>query len=120
METLKVHLFKGSFGPFLALLNEHEVKYQMHATRSGVPMASSETLEIIKVIGSATFWPSLAMVIVAFLSRNRSRKVVITTANNKVVQAEGMSQKELETVLEKAVSLMAVETKPESNGEGES
>ena len=28
MGTLPVHLFKDSLGPFLALLNEHQVKYQ--------------------------------------------------------------------------------------------
>lgn len=121
METLKVHLFKASFGPFLSLLNEHEVKYQIHAARSGVPTASSEVLEIIKVLGSATFWPSVAAVIIAYLNRSRTRKVIITTAENQVVHAEGMTQKELEAVLEKAANITAIETaKPDLSGKGES
>ena len=47
METLSVHLFRDSFGPFIALLNEHEVRYSMRQVRSGVPMASSEIVEIL-------------------------------------------------------------------------
>jgi len=29
LETLPVHLFRDSFGPFITLLNEHEVRYSM-------------------------------------------------------------------------------------------
>lgn len=110
VETLKVNLLKASFGPFVTLLNEHEVKYQIQASRSGVPMASSEILEIIKVLGSATFWPAVAAVIIAYLNRSRSRKIIITTKDNQVIHAEGMTQKELEAVLEMAASIAPIET----------
>ena len=31
---LPVHVFKGSFGPIVALLNEHQVKYGIDQRRS--------------------------------------------------------------------------------------
>jgi hypothetical protein len=116
METLPVHLFKDSFGPFLALLNEHQVKYQMRDVRAGVPMASSGVIEIIQAIGNAAMWGALATVLVAFINSRRGRKVIITTKDNTVVHAEGLSPKELEKVLEQAKNLTAIEPK-ESQGE---
>lgn len=118
METIPVHLFKNSFGPFLALLNEHEVKYHMRAVRSGIPMASPDTLEIIKVLGSATFWPALATVVVAFINRKKDRKVIITTKENTVVHVEGMSTSEIERILQQARNITAIDTsKNEENPE---
>ena len=109
MITLPVHLFKDSFGPFLALLNEHGIKYQMREVRMGVPMASGGTLEIVQAVGSAAFWASLATVLVAFINSRRGRKVIITTKEGTVVHAEGLSLKELETVLERAQNLTAID-----------
>ena len=48
METLSVHLFKDSFGPFIALLNEDQVKCQMREIRSGILMGSSDVVEIVQ------------------------------------------------------------------------
>jgi hypothetical protein len=107
METLPVHVFKDSFGPFIALLNEHNVKYTMREVRSGVPMAASGVIELLQ---SAAMWGALATVIVAFINSRRSRKVIITTKDNTVVHAEGLSPKELEKVLTQAKSLTAIET----------
>lgn len=111
METLPVHLFKSSFGPFLEELNAHGVRYQMRAVRSGVPMASGEALEIVKVLGSATFWPAVASVVVAFINKRNGRKVIITTRDQTVVHAEGLSMAELERVLEAAANITAIDPK---------
>lgn len=108
--TLPVHLFKASFGPFVQLLNEHKLTYQMREVRSGAIMASGGTLELVHVIGNAAFWASLASVVVAFINSRRSRKVSITTKDGTVVHAEGLSQKELEKVLEQARNLTAIDT----------
>ena len=109
LETLPVHLFKDSFGPFLALLNEHQVKYQMSESRYGVPMASSGVIEIVHAVGGAAMWGALAAVLVAFINSRRGRKVIITTKDNTVVHAEGLSPKELEKVLEQAKNLTAID-----------
>ena len=108
MNTLPVHLFKDSFGPFVELLNEHGIKYQMREVRMGVPMASGGTLELVQAVGNAAFWASLATVLVAFINSRRGRKVIITTKDGTVVHAEGLSPKELERVLEHAKNLTAI------------
>lgn len=122
MQTLPVHLFKESFGPFLALLNEHHVKYQMRQVRGGAPMASGEVVEIVHAIGNAAVWGALATVIVAFINSRRGRKVIITTKDNTVVHAEGLSPTELERVLEHAKGLSAIDpnkpTDPKALSEG--
>lgn len=44
MESLPIHLFRDSFGPFMALLNEHDLKYTMREQCSAVLMAASGPL----------------------------------------------------------------------------
>lgn len=114
METLPVHLFKSSFGPFVDELNAHGLRYQLRAVRAGVPMASGEALEIVKALGSATFWPALAAVVVAFINKRNGRKVIITKRDQTVVHAEGLSLAELEKVLAAAANITAID--PSSGG----
>ena len=107
MESLPVHLFKDSFGPFMSLLNEHNVAYSMREQRSGVQMAASGVVEVLQ---TAAMWGSLASVIIAFLKYRHSRKVIITTKENEIIHAEGLTHKELESILTRAKSLTAIET----------
>lgn len=109
-DTLPVHLFKESFGAFTSLLNEHGVKYQMRAVRMGMPAASGGVIEILQVVGDAAIWGSLAAVIMAFIKSRNGRKVSVTTKEGTVIQAEGLSAKELEKLLEQAQSMMAIDT----------
>lgn len=118
METLPIHLFKSSFGPFLELLNEHEIKYQMREVRAGIPMASGGTLEVIKAIGDATFWPAIAAVVVAFINRRSGCKVIITTKDHTVVHVEGLSIQELEEVLKLANNITAIDPNPIGGASG--
>ena len=108
METLQVHLFKDSFGPFLKLLNENEVPYKIHSQRSLEPMACAEILEILKSDG---LWGGLATVIVAFLKYRNSRKIIVTTNDNQIIHAENISKDELKEILKKAKSITVMETK---------
>ena len=108
MQSLPVHLFKDSFGPFLALLNENQVPYKLREQRAGVPMASSEVIEVLQ---SAAMWGGLASVIVAFLKVSHGRKIIITSNDNKVIYAAGLTRKELERVLDDVKNLTAIETK---------
>ena len=107
MDTLPIHVFKDSFGPVLELLNEHNIKYQMNQTRSGDVMASSGILEIIL---SPAMWGSLATIVVMFIKAKHGRKVVITTKDNKVIHAEGLTKEELEPILKEAKNLAAIDT----------
>ncbi len=108
MESIQIHLFKDSFSPFLTLLNEKEVQYKMRAVRSAEPMACAEIIEILKTDG---FWQGLAAVIVAFIKYRNSRKVIITTNDNKIIHAENLSKEELEKILKESKSVTAIESK---------
>jgi hypothetical protein len=119
MDALPVHLFRSSFGPFLEPLNEHELRYDMRQVRSVVPMASGSSLEIIKVIGDAAFWPAVAAVVIAFINGRNGRKVIITTNNKMIVHAEGLSLRELERVLQIAENMTAIDPNtPKGDGSG--
>ena len=77
----------------------------MREVRMNVPVATGGTLEIIQAVGNVAMWGSLATVIVAFIKSRRGRKVIITTKDGSVVHAEGLSQAELNDLLEKAQNL---------------
>ena len=116
VDTLHVYLFKDSFTPFVALLNEHQVKYQTQEVRTGVQMAPSAVIEIVQAVGNAAMWVALAKVLVAFINSRHGRKVMITTKDNIVIHAEGLSAKELEQILQQAKNLTAID--PTKHEEG--
>ena len=105
METLPLHLFKESLSEILGLLNEHDVRYQMREVRMNVPVASGGTLEIIQAVGNVAMWGSLATVLVTYIKSRRGRKVIVTTKDGAVVHAEGLSESELNALLDKAKTL---------------
>ena len=109
MRTLPVRVFKDSAGPFIALLNEHHVRYTMREHRSGEIRASAEIIDLLQ---SAALWPSLAVVIVAFIASRSSREVMITTKLNAIVhvRAKGYALQEVEKVLPQAKKITAFET----------
>lgn len=107
MKNLELHLFSDSFGPFVTLLNERSINYQMRQVRSELPMASSEIVELLR---AASLLPSLAVVICAFLKNKRSRKVIITTEDNTIVHIEGLNEAEVLKILKQAKSITAIET----------
>lgn len=121
METLPVKLFEDSFGPFLALLNEHGVKYQVRKARPGVFMAAGTTIEIVQqAIGNAAMWGAFATVVVAYINRRRGRKVIITTKENTIIHAEGLSERELDRILENAKNVIAFDpNKPEDGSKAQ-
>ena len=106
MEILPIHVFKNSFGQIVELLNEHEIKYQIQQTRSGEIVASSGVLEIIL---SPAMWGALATVVVMFIKTKHGRKVIITTKDNKIIQAEGLTKEELEPILKEAKNIAAID-----------
>lgn len=110
MSNLTVSLFKDSFDPFVALLDEHEIEYKTRAIPLGTFMASAETIEIIQgVVGNAAMWGALATVVVAYIKARPARKVIITTRENTIIHAEGLTKKELESVLAQAKNLTAID-----------
>ncbi|MDQ6996098.1 MAG: hypothetical protein Q9M82_01400 [Mariprofundus sp.] len=115
MEYFKIHVFKSSFAPIVGLLNEHKVKYQMREIRSGEIMASSGVIEVLQ---SAAIWGALASIIIAFVNNRNGRKVIITTKDNRVIHAEGLNSKELESIIKQSKYLLAID--PSQREEDES
>ncbi len=108
ISVLHAHVFKDSRDPFIALLNEYGVDHEELMLKANVVMAGGFIIDILQ--SSAPWAASLATVICAFLKNRRSRKVIITKADNTVVHCEGLSQKEIESVLSQAKSLTAIDT----------
>lgn len=109
-QVLPVYLSRESFGDFISLLNEYEIKYQMQSMRSSVVMASSGVIELVQALGNAAMWGALATVIVAFINRRKGRKVIITTEDNSVIHTEGLSMEELKAVLEHAKNINLIDS----------
>ena len=101
---IELSLFRDSSGPFTALLREGGIPFTPRTPRVGV-MNSGYDLEI-----HSRDTPALATVICAFLKNRRSRKVIITTRDNTVIHAQGLSQPELERVIAQAKNLTVIET----------
>lgn len=54
----------------------------------------------------------LTQVIIAFIKARHSRKVTITTKDNRVIHAESLSESDLERIILEAKNIMAIETRP--------
>jgi hypothetical protein len=48
-------------------------------------------------------------------ARTNGRRVIITTKDNTVIHAEGLSKKELEEILKNSISLSAIDHKSQRN-----
>lgn len=114
MSNYRIVLFKDSFEPITGLLKENGIEHQIPMQRSGVMAGPSGVIEVLQ---SPAIWAALSTVIVSYLKYKNSRKVMITTKDNKVVHAEGLNEKELEEILESSKEFTAFDSrkdKPEN------
>jgi hypothetical protein len=51
----------------------------------------------------------LAAVVIAFIKSRNGRKVTITTKDDQIIHAEGLNPNELEKILERSKSLIAID-----------
>ena len=106
--SIKIHFFERGGAELLKMLVEQ--KLSPIERRSLEPQAASHTVEIIKAIGELAIFPSLASVLCAWLKNRRSRKLIITLADKTIIHSEGLSQKEIESLLPKTASVTAIDT----------
>lgn len=78
----------------------------MRQIRSGQVMASSGVLELII---SPAMWAALAAIVIAFIKNKHGRKVIVTTKDNTIIHAEGLTKDELEPILKEAKNLTAID-----------
>jgi hypothetical protein len=102
METIKIYVFKESIQTVTELLSKEGLAWSSRHQPNGVIMNSAE---ILNVVVNATAWVSIATVLVTFIKAKHGRKVIITTKDNKVIHAEGMTHNEFEIILKQAASL---------------
>ena len=118
--TLRVNVFRDSEEPFIRLLDEKGIKYYCVSLNSYGPVNTGEILEIVKAVGNASIWASLATVIVAFIRARKSRKIIIQTEDNNVFHAEGYSVEEIAKLLENAENITVIEArKPAEKSPGD-
>jgi hypothetical protein len=104
--AIKITLFKDSYEPFIALLQESNVEFSQRPPQVGVVMNSGLQIACAVTAG-------LVKVVLAFLKARQSRQVIITTKGNAVVhfQEEGLSAAEVERLIPQARSMAVIETK---------
>jgi hypothetical protein len=83
------------------------IQYTRCTPEPGQIRNAGEWVEIAK----AAPWAAVAAVLVAWIKARSSRKVIITTLDNKIFHAEGMSVEEIKSLLPVTKSIAALETK---------
>lgn len=104
MSVLTIHVFKDSYAAIAELLDSEEIAWSARKKQQGVITASSEVLEIVL---NAGVWGAIATVLIKFIKARHGRRVQITTKNEDVIYAEGLTQKDLEAILQKADRIIA-------------
>lgn len=111
--VLRLSIFKDSEKSFLAALDAEGIEHGRVQTYTTQPQASG-IVETITAISEAMPWNALAKVIVEFINARKSRKIIITTEDNKIFHAEGYSIKEIQKILSLSVNITVIDTKPEN------
>ena len=55
-------------------------------------------------------WSALATIVVMFIKAKYGRKVLITTKDNKVIHAEGLTKEELDPILKEEKNVATIDT----------
>lgn len=100
-------LFNNSKNSFLAALEEASIDYNPVAALSNTVVASAEFIGIAQAVLSSG---TLTAIVVAWLKARASRKVIVTTNENQVVQLEGYSVAEVEKILAIAARVAIIDT----------
>jgi hypothetical protein len=104
--AIEITLFRDSYEPFIALLQEGNIEFSERPPQVGVVMNSGLQIACVVTAG-------LVRVILAYLKAQQSRKVIITTKGNAVVhfEAEGLSQPALGRLIAQTRNIAVIETK---------
>ena len=66
------------------------------------------------MILSPAMWGALAIIVAVFINAKHGRKVTITTKDNRVIHAEGLTKEELELILKETKNLTLIDTGKDS------
>lgn len=110
MPTLRATTYRDSQRSFIEAIESHGISYK-RAPVPSEPQAAGLTIEIIITGG----WGVLAVACIAWAYARKSRRVNVTTKDNKVVWLEGYSADEAAKILESAKQIAVIDTKPEDH-----
>jgi hypothetical protein len=110
MSQLRVNLFENGRSEFLSLLREHDIEFLERAPRPGAIMNAGEVIEIINAVKDASPYGAVALVLITWLRGRASRKVIVQADEKTIVHIEGYSVTQVEKLLEKAISVTAIQT----------
>ena len=111
ISVLRLELFKHSQESFLSALDSAEIDHGPVQSFSTKPH-NSGVIETIGSLSEAMPWNSLAKVMVAWIDARKSREIIITTEDNKVVHLKGYSVADAERVLKSSINAVVIDTKP--------
>ena len=91
------------------MLSHADLDHYKVALASDVVMASASMIAVTQTVAASA---AFATVLVAWIKSRASRKIIITTSDNKVFHAEGYSVAELEEIMLLARRVDVIDTKP--------
>jgi len=86
-------------------LEANDIEFRRPQFNLATPTSPEALIEIISVVGNATFWAALASVLVSFIKSRRQRKIIITLKSGETIHAEGFSVQEFEEIISKAKNI---------------
>ncbi len=108
---MRVLLLGPGSDSFPATLQDAGIEHQLLPRRPQPGVIMNATGDILQFIGHAVPWASVATFMVAWLRARASRKIIVTTKDNKVIHTEGYSVEQFEQVLTDAREVAVIDTK---------
>ncbi|WP_318434672.1 hypothetical protein [Photobacterium leiognathi] len=113
ISVLRIRLFNHGEESFLSDLDDAGISHSRVHQFSTAPQASG-IVEMISSLSNAMPWNSIAKVLIKWLEVRKSRKVIVTTEDGKVIHLEGYSANQVQKIITNAREVMVFDTKPDS------
>ncbi len=108
---MKVLLLGPGSDSFIAALDEAGIEYERRNPKPQPGVIMNASGDIVQFLEHAIPWASIATVLVAWIRARASRKIIVTTTDNKVVHTEGYSVEQFEKILTQAREIAIIDTK---------
>lgn len=108
---LRLELFKHSHESFLSALDAKGISHSPIHQFSSRPQASA-FVESISALSDAMPWNPIAKVMIAWIEARKSREIIITTEDMKIVHLKGYSVSEAEKFIKHAHNTTIIDTVP--------
>lgn len=111
VSILRIELFKHSKESFILALDSAGIDHEPMRLFSMEPQNSSVT-ETISALSEAMPWNSIAKVMIAWIEARKSREIIVTTEDQKIIHLKGYSVTDAEKILKLSINAVVIDTKP--------